>query len=132
MKNINFFKISVIYFMVLFSGCDQDIFNNSCKKISNSFFLKKWEDGKTYYLLNSCNSDSMQGGGVLNGTINSIGWNSEFIIVNRKSIFSGDKDGWIVIDSQKASLDGPFENLGATKFKEIKTFNPSEAWESLK
>jgi hypothetical protein len=125
-------KIIFISLLIFLASCDQDLFNNSCKKIHYSFFLKKWEDGKTFYLLNSCNSDSAQGGGVLNGTINSIGWNSEFIIANRKSLFGGDKDGWIVINSHKGSLEGPFENLEKTKFKDIKTFIPSEAWERLK
>jgi hypothetical protein len=132
MKHISFQKLIFISVVILLSSCDQDVFNNSCKKIHDSFFIKKWEDGKTFYLLNSCNYDSLQGGGVINGTINSIWWNSEFIIVNRKSIFGGDKDGWIVINSKNASMDGPFENLEATKFKNIKTLIPSKAWESLK
>jgi hypothetical protein len=119
----------------LIAGCDQDIFNNRCRQLHESFFLIKWEDGKTFYLNNSCDLNNINGGGLIEGTIKELGSNSKYIFIKRVPLFSGEPEDWIVIDKENHTLVGPFSTLDSNtqeKMKEVKLTSANEAWNNLR
>ena len=52
-------------------------------------------------------------GGYIDGTIDSLGWTSERILVRRaQPMFSGDSAGWFVIDVRSGEINGPLTATG--------------------
>jgi hypothetical protein len=72
--------------------------------------LEQWEDGNTYYLNKKGHKGSGSGGGLLDGTVQRIGWSQRYIVAKRYSTFRGDPDGWMVIDLQSGEITGPFSD----------------------
>jgi hypothetical protein len=64
-----------------------------------------------------------------------IGWNERFILVDRKASFGGDKDGWMIVDSRKEAVVGPFTDDELTQHSEVTKIvahPPGEAWSLLR
>ena len=115
---------------LLFCGCFP--FGNQQRTIAGTYQLVKFEDGKTYYIYAEDQKDN--GGGVIDGTVKLIGWNAEYIIALRHSNYRGDPDGWMVINLQSGSIEGPFSYeriAGRSDIASIRTMSPDVAWERL-
>jgi hypothetical protein len=134
-------RISLKYFLILFAalifstlvGCiDQDPFGLSTRTILGKYSLNQWEDEATYYLVAPGAND---GGGVIEGTVQQLGWNRDIILAERLSTFRGDPDGWMVIEVAKHKVTGPFttEQIKSNPtYAGIKIFSAAEAWKKLK
>jgi len=117
----------------LIGACGHNPFHQSYKKIAGSFYLLRWEDEKTYYIVEESHlKDDEIGGGALNGTALQIGWNAQYIVAKRYATFRGDQDGWMVINLTTKKIEGPISDGEETmRFPELKLMSPSEAWSSL-
>lgn len=129
-----FYNVIFIIFVpaLLVVACDQDPLGRSRKKVAGIYFLQRWEDGKTYYL--DARGDKKSGGGVLDGIVIQIGWNEHYIVAKRQSLFRGDPDGWMIIDVQHQSIEGPFSDEVIRTRAETKGLDllyPDEAWKKL-
>lgn len=125
-------KMTFIALILVFLGCDQDPFRLNRRKVAGIYFLQRWEDGKIYYL--EAKNGEHTGGGVLNGTVTLIGWNENYIIAKRHSIFRGDPDGWMIINVQQQSIEGPLSDENIKTRMETKGMHfimPEEAWKKL-
>lgn len=131
------FYIRLLIGASLIAGCDQDIFENRCRQLFNSFYIVKWEDGKTFYLNNSCDlsNNNSNGGGMIEGTVKEIGSNSRYVFIKRMPLFSGEPEDWILIDKENHTLIGPFSSLDSNfrkKLEGVKLINANEAWNNLR
>jgi len=101
--------------------------------MAGDYYLQRWEDGKTYYI-EQAGQENTQGGGVLGGTVEMIGWNDHYIVARRISNFRGDPDGWLVIDVKARTTKGPFDADALAQLPEangMKFLEPSAAWSKL-
>lgn len=131
----------IAYFLILsctllIAACDQDPFHQSYRKIGGSYYLHRWEDGKTYYIEQKADDSKQdQGGGIINGTVEKVGWNADYIIVLRKSTYGGDTNGWMFINIKTAEIRGPFDQEAierVTAMGGIKFLEPEKAWQELR
>jgi len=130
MKRLLALLALVLALSVVFSGCFP--FGVQQRKIAGDFSLEQWEDSTTYYLRKRGADNS--GGGVIEGTVDRIGWSERYIVVKRRSLFRGDPDGWMIIDLKSKVIVGPFSDADfsvRSQSKNIETFAPGEAWKKL-
>jgi len=128
-------KLIILCIYLFLSSCLFD--GGSKNKITGNYYLHKWEGGHPFYIVDKWGEPD--GGGLINGTVQEIGWNEKYIFAKRKSTFGGDPNGWMVIDVNANKITGPFtdEELG-NKQKElignekIEIYLPEKAWEILK
>lgn len=122
----------VVVACVMLSGCDIDPFNAGCRDIADTgYALCVWEDDKTYYL--AAAGERVAGGGVLEGTVQSIGWNTNVIVASRHATFGGDPDGLMVVDLKSNALSGPFDAKEILRrYPTIDLAAPDKAWAGLK
>jgi hypothetical protein len=115
------------------AGCTTDIFNSSCRKIAKSgYSLCRNSDGPQVFYLEP-NHQEASGGGVLDGVVQTIGWDEKVIIASRKATFSGDPDGLMVVDLSNKKIYGPTTPSALAKmYPNIRLIKASDAWESLK
>lgn len=113
--------------MLLFAGCD----SLSSRSIRGEYRLEQWEDGATYYIAGPGSHD---GGGVIDGTVEKIGWNKDRILAWRKPIWGGDPAGWMVIDLRSHAVTGPVSDEQRARTPELRTIatmSPAVAWSKL-
>lgn len=111
-------------------ACDQDPFHGREHRVLDGYHLQQWEDSESYYLIKDGASDD-NGGGVLDGTVQRIGWNDRYILAERKPTFGGDKSGWMIIDAEMGTILGPFSNDELKSRPEvagIATTSSAQAW----
>jgi hypothetical protein len=127
-----FFLIFLGSTFISLTACDQDPFGLACRKVDGAgYTLCRWEDGKTYYL-ESVAGPPKDGGGVLDGIVERIGWNSRFVVAYRYATFRGDKDGWMVIDTGTHKIDGSIgDAVEAARFPNLKPLDAAAAWQKL-
>ena len=132
MRLLSYSLLAMLVFAL--AGCDQDIFNLSCRTVGGSYCLHRWEDGKTYYLEDK-DHESKNGGGVLGGVVEQIGWNGNYIVAKRRSTFAGDPSGWMIVDVKQRTIKGPYDDQALEKTpeaKEIALLNADKAWADLR
>lgn len=102
------FTRAAILVASLASGCvDQDPLGLSRRTLIEPYTLERSE-GDIYYIQKS--GSLQNGGGVLEGTVEEIGWTNGFIFARRFALMRGDHaspDGWMIIDVAKGQLSGP-------------------------
>ncbi len=131
MKNNKLFVIFLLAFMIV--GCVFD--GGSKKKIVGNYYLWQWEGGRSYYLVDKHTSPN--GGGLIDGTVQVIAWSDNYIYILKKSLFSGEKEGWVIIDvkNQKITKTIPEqvmkERLSANGDSNIQFYSAESAWEKL-
>ena len=112
-------------------GCiDQFI---DCRKGAGSYCLMQWEDGQTYYLMDGRGDD--RPGGAIDGVVRAIAWGPDLILVDRKPLFGGDPDGWLVIDVRKHTVQGPVTHAEATATiarRSLRSATAPAAWKQLR
>lgn len=127
--------MSVLISMLL-SACDQDPFHQSERKIAGDYYLQRWEDGKTYYIeARNSPEKSDEGGGAINGTVEKIGWNADYILVKRRSTFQGDPNGWMLLSTKDTSVKGPYTDEAIAKMPEaagMQFLDAATAWQNLR
>ncbi len=112
------------------SACQVDLLGGDCRKIGGSgYSLCMAEDNATFYL--EPNGVSPSGGGVLEGTVTSIGWDARVILVRRRAIFRGDPDGLMIV--AKGTVDGPVADEASLlkAYPAITLVAPNKAWDAL-
>src|SRR5258708_6498701 len=91
-------------------GCNVDL-GLACRTVAGIYCLDKWEDGQSYYLNDrrgyGLGGGGKDGGGVIDGTVQQIGWTDRVILVDRQAIWGGDPNGWMVIDVRQRIVRGP-------------------------
>jgi hypothetical protein len=121
--------LPLLLLLALFvAGCEQQ------HTIAGDYRLEQFEDGKTYYLHKRGHDDSSEGGSIIGGIVLQLGWSSRFIVAERHSFYSGDADGWMIIDVQSGAMTGPFTEADLQKHSEvqgIQRYDVSEAWKRL-
>jgi hypothetical protein len=125
--------ISIAVLMVALSGCDIDLFNLGCREIGSSgYSLCRSDDGATVFYLEP-NHQAPSGGGVLDGTVQSIGWNDKVIVASRQATFRGDPDGLMVVDLASKQIAGPLDPSAVAKtYPTIRLAKASDTWEALR
>lgn len=126
------FIILSVLFCLTFGACvDQDPFGLSRRQIAGSIHLEQWEDFERYYLVGP---EQLNGGGLLEGTVQQIGWNDRYVLAFRYSTFRGDPDGWMIVDSRSGTIKGPFADAELAQHPGIQGIDPvapSVAWQLL-
>lgn len=119
--------------VLMLTSCDQDPFSMSTRNVVGPYMLRQWEDGETYYLQEKGKHEN--NGEAIDGTVTSIGWSDRYIIVKKYSDFRGDPDGWMTIDAQRKTIEGPYDDQTIAKSpeaKDMKFLPPKEAWQKLR
>jgi len=110
----------LLLLLTVMSGCFPG--DGQQRTIVGDYRLHQWEDDKTYYLHKRGQDDSSQGGSIIGGTVLQIGWNNHYIVAKRYSIYRGDADGWMIIDTQSGAISGPFPTLISEYGQRLKAF----------
>ena len=135
MKNLNIVFYTILSFILFcLSSCLFD--GGSRNKITDNYYLHRWEGGAPFYIVNKWGD--INGGGLIEGTVQKIGWNEDYIFVKRKATFGGDPDGWMIIDVNANRITGPFtdeefinKQKELSENNEIEIYDPAEAWKVL-
>jgi len=140
MKNLNIVFYTILSFILFcLSSCIFD--GGRANKIVDNYSLHRWEDGYTFYIVSNKWGEPDDGwglGGLIKGTVQKIGWNEDYIFVERKAHFGGDPDGWMIIDVNTNKITGPFtdeefkdKQQKLIEDKTVKIYDPAEAWKVL-
>lgn len=92
-------------------GCDLNPFNAGCKEIDSGYSLCRTDDQSTYLIMKS--GEQPEGGGVLEGGVEQVGWHGRYIVAWRHATFRGDPDGWMTIDTKAQKISGPVNKVEA-------------------
>ncbi|WP_147675646.1 hypothetical protein [Xanthomonas massiliensis] len=103
----------ILLLSVAMAGCDLNPFNAGCRNIDSYYALCQVDDQSTYLIMRS--GEQPEGGGVLEGSIERIGWNDRYILAWRNATFRGDPDGWMKVDIQSHKIIGPISDREALK-----------------
>lgn len=127
--------ILILLCAFVLSACDQDPFHQNTREIAAHYYLLRWEDGQTYYLTDTQSLEEKElGGGVIQGTVQKIGWSATQIVVKRAAMVRNEGDGWMIIDLKDRKILGPLTDAEVQKtpgVKELQMLDPSEAWRRL-
>ena len=115
------------------SACDVDLLNSNCRPIGESgYALCREENGAVLLYIEPAGQPASEGG-LLEGTVRSIGWNDQVIVADRKAMFGGDPDGPMVVDIASKKVSGPFDRAAvAGQYPSIKMSTAADAWEVLR
>ncbi len=125
--------LAALSMVTALTGCDQDPFGLSCRRLAGNYCLRQWEDGETYYI-DTLDSKDNGGGGVIDGTVERIAWNDQYIVVLRRPNFGPDGYGYMSINVRNGRLEGPASRVGALKeggVSTMATVTPKVAWDKL-
>ena len=90
--------------LVLGACMGQDPFGLSHRRVAGDYELQRHESG-SFYLRRA--DDDSSGGGVLEGTVERIAWTPDYIVAQRRALFGGRVDGWMVIEVSSHRVTGP-------------------------
>ena len=129
------FYLSLLLLVTL-NGCvDADPFGLRQRDIVGDYALKQWEDFTTYYLEDSKKEyEDFPDHGPIGGTVVQIGWDDDYIVIQRNAHFGGTIDEWMIVDVSTKEVRGPFdwEELMLTEeLGEIEIHKAADAWELL-
>lgn len=103
--------------IVLAIGCD--LVENVVSVTGGYSIARRSEGTVTFLLVRGSEGETEQGGGVLNGRVERIGWSAEVIVAWRRGVRGG--DGWMVVDVETGKVSGPFSD---TEFAEVQGQDP--------
>ena len=126
---MNLKTLAITILALSIQGCvDFDLFGRSTKTVVGAYELKRWEDFKTYYLYGPQKTPW----GALDGTVDKIGWNEDFILVLQHD--DGNGGGWRIIDAESETISKVYELSESEEREELKgiaVFTAATAWEKL-
>jgi hypothetical protein len=118
----------LLLLLITIVGCmDQDPFGFSEKTIAGDFYIKQWEDDKTFLLGEKGKTDSGY-----TDKIVKIGWNNNYILIWVERHHENIK--WLIIDISSKKITGPFTDEEIKNKPEligIETIGAEQAWEKL-
>jgi hypothetical protein len=121
----------VLVLAVSLYGCNVDLFNSGCRDIGQSGYSLCQDEGESLYYLQR-RGEGISGGGVLEGTVQTIGWNSNVIIAGRQATFRGDPDGLMVLEVNSGRLAGPVDpDELARTYPSIEQQSAAVTWSAL-
>lgn len=127
---MKFIRLSVLLLPFVLASCDLNPFNMGCKEIGSGYSLCQTDDQSAYLIMKS--GGQPEGGGVLDGAIERIGWNARYIVAWRHATFRGDPDGWMKIDTNTRQIAGPIsEGEVITLLGNKPPKDPRIAWKNL-
>lgn len=114
------------------AACSDDNFGSDCRSMPGSgYSLCRDANGPTVYYVESAGK-SPSGGGLIHGTVKTIGWSDSVIVASRISTFRGDPDGYMVINLATKKVEGPFTGDEILrKFPNVELEDASKVWLSL-
>ena len=124
--------LATVSVLIAIVACDQDPFHRAERRIAGEVRLMQWEDGATYYLVTPKTRSSS--GGLIDGTVRRIGWDSTRILVERHPLF-GDSLDWIVIDPRTSTIAGPYSGAQLKDLAAVQSIalvTPETAWRKLR
>ena len=80
---------------------------------------------------------SPNAGGLIDGTVQTIAWSDNYIYIEKKPLFSGEKEGWVIIDVKKQKITETIseqvmkERLSANGDSKIQFYSAESAWRKL-
>ena len=98
-------RIAALALAVVVVLCGCVAFGPQSKDLPGDYRLVRWEDGQRYYIGKS--GEKLEGGGVVGGTVERVGWDDRYIVAWRHAMFGGDPDGWMIIDTHENKVMGP-------------------------
>ena len=132
-RPMQFARLLPILLALALSACDVDLLNSNCRPIGESgYALCREENGAVLFYIEPAGQPASEGG-LLEGTVRSIGWNGQVIVADRKAMFGGDPDGLMVLDIANKKVSGPFDQAAvARQYPSIKPTGAGDAWEALR
>jgi hypothetical protein len=108
------------------SGC---VDNWKKKTVLEPYYLEK--SGENFYYLQR-KGHEVEGVGILEGTVEQIGWSNSTILAYRNPCYGGDHAGWMVIDTITHKIVGPISDSERQKsYKTIPCFTVQVAWDKM-
>lgn len=95
--------LSVVVSSLLLTGCNQ-----SSRKLVDGYSLERFDEGGTSYYLVAPGYE-LGGGGILDGTIEEIGWDQNWIVARVNRLYQGDTNGWYALNIKTKQISGPLE-----------------------
>src|SRR5262245_38085930 len=92
-------SVASVILSLFLVGCDRS------KVISGDYRLEFFEEGNCYYLVDS--KHSAASGGPLEGIVERIGWDKEWLLVRVRKLYHGDPSGWYALSLTSKSILGP-------------------------
>ena len=127
------FYLSLILAVAVSACVDADPFDLSERDIVGDYELEQWEDFSTYYFEDTEREYAdFPDYGPIGGTVVQIGWDEDFIIIQRKAHWGGQIDGWMLVDVASKQITGPvaWEKLMLNEaLRDIKIYTAAQAWE---
>ena len=113
-------------------ACDQDPFGVNDRWIGGDYELYRFPENDKFYL--DDRSLDHPGGGVLEGTIERIGWDDRTIVAWRHPMFGGNPAGWMVVDIDTKAISGPLAGVtrDAEQVNGIPVRDVLDAWNDLR
>ncbi len=109
---MNHLKVNAAYFcgFLIFTSilCLIGCRNRSSKLLPGGYVLDRFSENGMCYLMSSYGDSS--GGGILDGTVDEIGWNSDWILAHVVKLYHGDTNGWYALNVKTGKITGPIED----------------------
>jgi hypothetical protein len=97
--------LGIVLSSLLLTGCNQ-----STRKLVGGYSLERFDEGGTSYYLEAPGYE-LDGGGVLDGTIQEIGWNQDWILARVNRLYGGDTNGWYALNLKTKQISGPLREF---------------------
>jgi hypothetical protein len=124
-------RIALLAATLALGGCmDADPFGLGHRRIMGPYGLEEWEDSRSYFLEGAGYG---AGARAVDGPVDRIGWNERYILAWCVDFCDG-RAGWMIVDSKKREIQGPFTDAELARHPEVRGIRPVpavEAWKSL-
>lgn len=77
--------------------------------------------------------------GPLEGAVSNVGWDTRFIVAWRYPLRVGDRAGWMILDADAHTLEGPFSEeefqarrVRSHRLQQIRIYEARQAWQVLR
>jgi hypothetical protein len=122
-------QLAIALSLFLVSCWDLDPLGIGERHVLGDYSLEQWVNGTRYYLINAGHAEP---GGVLEGSVERIGWNDRHILAWRGAM-SG-QDGWMIVDTELGTITGPMDDTGLRRHPEVRgvdAIDAGRAWNRL-
>jgi hypothetical protein len=111
---------------MVMSGCAD---NWQKKTVTGPYYLEKSGEN-SYYL--QLKGHEVEGVGIIEGTVEQIGYSNSIILAYRNPCYGGDRAGWMVIDTVTHKITGPISDSERQKnYKVIPCASVQAEWEKM-
>lgn len=96
-----FLGITLLFFL----GCTNPFSGNERKNINAEYVIEKFDEGGITYTVQR--KKVVEPGGIFEGIVKAIGWDSDWIIAEIDKLYDGDPDGWYALNLHSSVIYGP-------------------------